>query len=63
MRHRQMVNVAKYALNSKVFSPLFTQACKLLPGYFFIFAEYINKIKTLIYGILANARYIFLHEE
>ena len=29
-----MVNVAKHALNSKVFSPLFTQAWKLLPGNF-----------------------------
>ena len=34
MRHSQMVNVAKYALSSKVFSPQFTQAWKLLPGYF-----------------------------
>ena len=34
MRHSQMVNVAKHALSSKVFSLLFTQAWKLLPGYF-----------------------------
>ena len=33
MRHIQMVNVAKHTLSSNVFSPLFTQACKLLPGY------------------------------
>ena len=29
----RQVNVAKHALSSKVFSPLFTQAWKLLPGY------------------------------
>ena len=34
MRHSQMVNIAKHALSSKVSSSLFTQACKLLPGYF-----------------------------
>ena len=37
MRHSQMVNVAKHALSSKVFSPVFIQAWKLLPGCFFIF--------------------------
>ena len=36
----QMVNVAKYALSSKVFSPLFTHSRKLLPGSFLFFAEY-----------------------
>ena len=37
MRHSQIVNVAKYALSRNVFSPLFTQVWKLLPGYFFYF--------------------------
>ena len=41
MRLSQMVNVAKHALSSKVFSPLCTQTWKLLPGYFLFFAEYI----------------------
>ena len=40
VRHTHMVNVAKHALSSKVFSPLFTQAWKLLPGYFLFFVEY-----------------------
>ena len=34
VRHHQMVNVAKHVLSSEVFSPLFTKAWKLLPGYF-----------------------------
>ena len=34
MRHSQMVTVAKHTLSSKVFLPLFTQAWKLLPGYY-----------------------------
>ena len=34
MRHSQTIKSAKQALSSNVFSPLFTQAWKLLPGYF-----------------------------
>ena len=41
MRHRQMVNVAKDALNSKVFSPLLNQALKILPGYFLVLLSFI----------------------
>ena len=41
LRHSQMVNVAKHALSSNVFSPLFTQACKTITWILFIFAEYI----------------------
>ena len=33
-QHSQMVNIAEHALNSKLFSPLFTKAWKRLPGYF-----------------------------
>ena len=34
IRHSPMVNVAKHALSSKIFSPLFTQAWKLLSRCF-----------------------------
>ena len=47
MRHSQMVNVAKHALSSKVFSPLFTQARKLLHEYFlFLLSIFIGKSAT-----------------
>ena len=56
IRHSQMVHVATHAMSSNVFSPLFTQAWKLLPGYFLFLLSINTETNTYIVGIYMEFR-------
>ena len=57
MQHSQIINGAKHSLSSNVFSPLFTQSWKLLPGYYlFLLSIHSYKISSSFISVDILAR-------